>query len=71
MIVAASPFFMAKYGFTRMFSYAIEHYGYVCPDKRYRNPVKGVKLAPNYQGWIFADGSGMSHSPYLSLEIKF
>jgi integrase len=27
----------------RMFSYAIEHYGYVCPDKRYRNPVKGVK----------------------------
>lgn len=26
-----------------MFSYAIEHYGYVCPDKRYRNPIKGVK----------------------------
>ncbi|MFC1636418.1 tyrosine-type recombinase/integrase [Planctomycetota bacterium] len=27
----------------RMFSYAIEHYGYVCPDNRYRNPIKGVK----------------------------
>lgn len=26
-----------------MFSYAIEHYGYVCPDKRYRNPIEGVK----------------------------
>ena len=27
----------------RMFSYAIEHHGYVCPDRRYRNPVEGVK----------------------------
>jgi integrase len=27
----------------RMFSYAIEHFGYVCPDKRYRNPIKGVR----------------------------
>lgn len=26
-----------------MFSYAIEHYGYVCPDKRYKNPVEGVR----------------------------
>ena len=29
----------------RMFSYAIEHYGYVCPDHRYRNPVEGVRRA--------------------------
>jgi len=34
-------------------------------------PVKGIIVTPNYQGWIMADGSGMSHSPYLSLEIKF
>jgi integrase len=27
----------------RMFSYASEHFGYVCPDVRYRNPVKGVR----------------------------
>ena len=27
----------------RMFSYAIEQHGYVCPDPRYRNPVKGVR----------------------------
>ncbi len=27
----------------RMFSYAIEHWNYVCPDNRYDNPVKGVK----------------------------
>jgi len=27
----------------RMFSYAIEHFGYVCPDQRYRNPVQGVR----------------------------
>ena len=35
------------------------------------NPVRGIIVTPNYQGWIMADGSGMSHSPYLSLEIKF
>jgi integrase len=29
----------------RMFSYAIEHHGYVCPDHRYRNPVEGVRRA--------------------------
>ena len=29
----------------RMFSYAIEHRGYVCPDHRYRNPVEGVRRA--------------------------
>ena len=26
-----------------MFAYAIEHYGYRCPDKRYKHPVEGVK----------------------------
>ncbi len=29
----------------RMFSFAIEHYGYLCPDHRYRNPVEGVRRA--------------------------
>jgi len=27
----------------RMFSFAIEHHGYICPDQRYRNPVEGVR----------------------------
>ena len=27
----------------RMFSYAIEQFRYVCPDRRYRNPAKGTK----------------------------
>lgn len=27
----------------RMFTYAIEHHGYACPDIRYRNPVQGVR----------------------------
>jgi integrase len=27
----------------RMFSYAIERHGYVCPDPRYRNPAQGVR----------------------------
>jgi len=27
----------------RMFNYAIEQCGYVCPDKRFRNPVQGVR----------------------------
>ena len=27
----------------RMFTYAIEHHRYVCPDIRYRNPVQGVR----------------------------
>ncbi len=26
-----------------MFAYAIEHYGYRCPDRRYKHPVEGVK----------------------------
>jgi integrase len=28
---------------SRMFGYAQEHYGYVCPDRRYKNPVKGIR----------------------------
>ncbi len=35
------------------------------------NPVKGLMVTPNYQGWIPADGSPVLHSAYLSLEIKF
>ena len=26
-----------------LFNFAIEHKGYVCPDRRYRNPVEGVR----------------------------
>jgi integrase len=29
----------------RMFSYAKEHFGYVCPDRRYKNPIEGVRRA--------------------------
>ena len=35
------------------------------------NPVKGIMVTPNYQGWSPADGSSMEHSAYLSLEIRF
>ena len=35
------------------------------------NPVKGIIITPNYQGWLPADGSPMSNSAYLSLEIRF
>ena len=35
------------------------------------NPVKGIMVTPNYQGWSPADGSSISHSAYLSLEIRF
>ncbi|TFH39543.1 MAG: hypothetical protein E4G95_00880 [Bacteroidia bacterium] len=35
------------------------------------SPVKGLIIAPNYQGWIPADGSPVSHSPFLNIEIKF
>jgi hypothetical protein len=35
------------------------------------NPVKGIMITPNYQGWLPADGSAMSNSAYLSLEIRF
>ena len=34
-------------------------------------PVKGLIVTPNYQGWVPANGGGVSHSAYLSLEIKF
>ncbi len=35
------------------------------------NPVKGVKLAPNYQGWIPSDASkNILHGAYLNCEIK-
>jgi hypothetical protein len=34
-------------------------------------PVKGLIVTPNYQGWIPSNGGGISHSSYLSLEIKF
>lgn len=27
----------------KMFSYAIEHCDYICPDRRYRNPIEGVR----------------------------
>jgi hypothetical protein len=35
------------------------------------NPVKGIMITPNYQGWVPADGSSLLHSAYLSIEIKF
>lgn len=35
------------------------------------NPVKGLIVTPNYQGWYPADGSPAFHSAYLSLEVKF
>lgn len=35
------------------------------------NPVKGLLITPNYEGWIPADGGDISHGAYLSLEIKF
>jgi hypothetical protein len=34
-------------------------------------PLKGLIITPNYQAWMPADKSGVSHSAYLSLEIKF
>ncbi len=35
------------------------------------NPVKGILITPHYEGWLPADGSVMSNSAYLSLEIRF
>lgn len=35
------------------------------------NPLKGIRVTPNYQGWYPADGSPAFHSAYLSLEIRF
>jgi len=34
-------------------------------------PVKGFIVTPNYQAWIPADKSGVAHSAYLSIEVKF
>ncbi len=35
------------------------------------SPIKGIKLAPNYQSWIPASGETTTHEAYLSCEIKF
>jgi len=35
------------------------------------SPVKGLKITPNYQGWIPADESAVTHGAYLSCEISF
>jgi len=35
------------------------------------SPVKGIKIAPNYQAWIPADGKSIINLAYLSCEIKF
>ena len=35
------------------------------------SPVKGIKIAPNYQGWIPANGDPVVNMAYLSCEIKF
>jgi len=35
------------------------------------HPVKGLMITPNYQAWIPSDGSSVTNSIYLSLEIKF
>ena len=34
-------------------------------------PVKGLKISPNYQGWLPADGSPTVNGAYLSCEISF
>lgn len=35
------------------------------------NPIKGIIITPNYQGWMPANGSAMINSAYLSLEIRY
>lgn len=35
------------------------------------SPVKGIKITPNYQGWINANDDPMEHTAYVSLEIRF
>lgn len=35
------------------------------------NPVKGIRITPNYQGWMPANGDAFIHIAYLSCEIKF
>jgi hypothetical protein len=34
-------------------------------------PVKGIKLSPNYQTWLYDTGNPTEHSMYLSCEISF
>jgi hypothetical protein len=34
-------------------------------------PVKGIKITPNYQLWMPADGTDYNHTAYLSCEISF
>ena len=35
------------------------------------SPVKGIKITPNYQGWIPANGNPVVNMAYVSCEIKF
>ncbi len=35
------------------------------------NPIKGIKITPNYQAWIHSNNDPTVHYAYLSLEIKF
>ena len=35
------------------------------------NPVKGIKLTPNYQLWMFDNDAPSEHAVYLSCEISF
>lgn len=35
------------------------------------SPVKGIKITPNYQGWIPANGNPVVNMAYISCEIKF
>ncbi|MCD4773695.1 MAG: hypothetical protein K8R41_09980 [Bacteroidales bacterium] len=35
------------------------------------SPVKGIKITPNYQGWIPANGNPVVNIAFLSCEIKF
>ena len=46
----------------RLFKYAAEHHGYVCPDVRYRNPIEGVtrwkESAPEIR-WLTLDQIAM------------
>lgn len=35
------------------------------------NPVKGIRITPNYQGWMPENGDAFIHIAYLSCEIKF
>ena len=34
-------------------------------------PLKGLKITPNYQAWLYDNNSSVKHSVYLSCEIKF